>query len=318
MSTQTPAENPRQAPAGAGTTESFSPRYVGIDAWPAEALFAAMIEGQYAAVGAVQAALPALAAAAGAAAERLRGGGRLVYAGAGTSARIAVQDGTELVPTFDWPADRLAFLIAGGPPALLRSVEGAEDDEGEAEAAFAAHGLGAADVVVSVAASGGTRYTRRVQALARAAGALTIGMANNPAAPLLAEAEHAILMPTGAEVVAGSTRMKAGTAQKIALNLFSTAVMVRLGRVYDGLMVDVQAINDKLVDRTRRMVRHLTGCDAAAAEAALEACGGHVKTAVLVVRGLAPDAARDALAAAGGDLRTALARLGLAIRQPGA
>lgn len=291
------------------STEAMSPRYLGIDTWSTGDILDAMIEGQLAAVAAARAALPALGAAAEAAVPRLRRGGRLIYVGAGTSGRIAIQDGAELPPTFDWPVDRLVLLMAGGDRAILRSVEGAEDDEEAAAAAVAAQRIGPDDVVIALAASGTTRYTRRVQALARAAGALTIAVANNKAAPLLAEAERPVLIETGAEVIAGSTRMKAGTAQKVALNLLSTLVMIRLGRVHDGLMVDMLAMNRKLVDRAGRMVRHLTGCDEASARAALDRSNGHVKTAVLVVRGLAPEEARAAIERAGGSLRGALAAL---------
>jgi len=291
------------------STEAMSPRTIGLDSWSTHDILDAMAEGQLAAAAAVRAALPALAAAAEAALPRLRERGRLVYVGAGTSGRIAVQDGAELPPTFNWPLDRLVLIMAGGETALLRSVEGAEDDEQAAAAAVAQHRIGAAGVVIAVAASGTTPFTRKLQAVAREAGALTIALANNRDAPLLQGAEYPVLLETGPEVIAGSTRMKAGTAQKAALNLLSTLIMVRLARVYDGLMVDMQATNIKLVARAERMVRHVTGADAASARAALERCGGHVKTAVLVVRGLTPEAARAALAAADQDLRKALRTL---------
>src|SRR5262249_36792776 len=151
--------------------------------------------------------------------------GRLVYAGAGTSGRIAVQDGSELPPTYDWPADRLVFVIAGGLGALVQSVEGAEDDEAAGEHAVAEAGVGGNDVVVGIAASGTTPFTMGVLRAASATGAVTIAIANNPGAPLFSVARHCVLAETGPEVVAGSTRMKAGTAQKIVLNLLSTAIM---------------------------------------------------------------------------------------------
>jgi len=291
------------------STEAMSPRTIGIDTWGTRDILDAMVEGQLAAIAAVRGALPALGAAAEAALPRLRGAGRLVYVGAGTSGRIAVQDGAELPPTFNWPTDRLVLIMAGGETAMLRSVEGAEDDERAAAAAVAAHRIGADDVVVAVAASGTTPYTRKVQALARAAGALTIALASNRDAPLLREAEHPVLLDTGPEVIAGSTRMKAGTAQKAALNLLSSLIMIRLARVYDGLMIDMQATNAKLVGRAERMVCHIAGVEAAAARAALDRCSGHVKTAVLIASGLPPEAAREALDAAGQDLRAALRTL---------
>jgi N-acetylmuramic acid 6-phosphate etherase len=287
-------------------TEAVSPRYDTLDAWDVPTILAALWEGQLAAVAAVGPALPALGRAVEAAAVRLAAGGRLAYAGAGTSGRIAVQDAVELVPTFDWPKDRLVLLMAGGEAALLRSVENAEDRADQAADAVAAHGIGAADVLVGVAASGSTRFTVAAVRAARAAGALTIGVANSPRSALVEAAEVAVVVETGAEAIAGSTRMKAGTAQKAALNLFSSAVMVRLGRVYRGQMVDMQARNAKLRARAVRMLRGLTGCDEAAARIALEAAGGKVKLAVLVVRGMAPADAEALLARHGGSLRGAV------------
>jgi len=287
-------------------TETVSSRFDRLDAWDVPAILAALWEGQLAAVAALGPALPALGRAVDAAAARLAAGGRLAYAGAGTSGRIAVQDAVELVPTFDWAEDRLVVLMAGGEAALLHSVENAEDQADQAEAAVAAHGLGAADLLVGVAASGSTPFTVAAVRAARAAGALTVGVANSPGSALLAAAEVAVAIETGAEAIAGSTRMKAGTAQKAALNLFSTAVMVRLGRVYRGQMVDMQARNAKLRDRAVRMLRGLTGCDEAAARAALDAAGGKVKLAVLVVQGMTPAEAEALLARHGGKLRGAL------------
>lgn len=270
-----------------------------------ETVLQALWEGQLAAVAALQPALSALAAAASAAADRLREGGRLAYAGAGTSGRIGVQDGAELGPTFDWPPERLLFLMAGGEAALIRAAEGAEDraEQGAADVRDAA--LGPADVLVGVAASGSTPYTLACVAAARAAGSLTIGMANSPASPLLGAAEHAVLVETGPEAIAGSTRMKAGTAQKAALNLFSTAVMTRLGRVYRGQMVDMLARNEKLRRRAVRMLRLLTGASTEQAAAALTQSGGRVKLAVLIVRGLSVAEAEAALEHHRGDLRAA-------------
>jgi N-acetylmuramic acid 6-phosphate etherase len=268
-------------------------------------MLAALWEGQLAAVAALLPALPALAAAVIAASDRLRGGGRLAYAGAGTSGRIGVQDGAELGPTFDWPAERVLFLMAGGEAALIRATEGAEDRADVAEQDVRDARLGAADVLVGIAASGSTPYTVAAVAAARSAGALTVGIANSPVAPLLAAAEHAILVETGPEAIAGSTRMKAGTAQKATLNLFSTALMTRLGRVYRGQMVDMNARNDKLRRRALRMLRSLTGCSTEQAAAALLQTDGRVKLAVLVVHGLPLAEATALLERAEGDLRRA-------------
>lgn len=289
------------------TTEDVSARFVDLDGWPTRDAVEAMYEGQLSAVAAVRPALPAIAAAADEAAAALRRGGRLVYAGAGTSGRVGVQDGAELPPTFDWPLDKLVFAMAGGQGALVKSAEGAEDDAAAAVRTIDEADIGPTDVVLGIAASGTTPYT--VAAVKRAAerGAVTIGIANNPQAPLLAAARHAILTDTGAEVVAGSTRMKAGTAQKVVLNLLSTAIMIRLGRVYSGMMVHMHASNAKLHRRAADMVIRITGCDHATAVDALTRCGWEVKTAVLVVRGLAPGAAEAALARHEGSLRAALA-----------
>jgi N-acetylmuramic acid 6-phosphate etherase len=285
-------------------TERRLERYRGADRWPTEEALGAMLENQLGALLAVRQALPALSDAVEATATRLRAGdGRLVYVGAGASGRFAVQDGVELWPTFGWPHERLLYLIAGGEAALVQSREGAEDDGDAGRGLIAEHRIGTADVVVGLAASGTTSFTRAAIVAARERGALTIGMANNPAAPLLAEAEHGVLLQSGPEFLAGSTRMCAGTAQKIALNLFSTQTMTELGRVYDGLMVNVVASNAKLVERGRRMVQTITGCSEKAARAAHEAAGHDVKTAVLMVDGLSLAQARASLAQADGNLR---------------
>lgn len=293
----------------AAATESISPRFRELDRWPAAQVLLAMWEGQLAAVAAVRAALPALESAAEAALPRLARGGRLVYAGAGTSGRIGVQDGAELPPTFDWPEDRLVLLMAGGAAAFTRSVENAEDDRAAAQRDVAAHAIGGDDVAIGIAASGSTPYTTTVISECAQRGALTIGIANSPGGALLAAASHPILIETGAEVIAGSTRMMAGTAQKVVLNLFSTLVMVRLGRIHRGLMVDMNARNAKLRQRAVRMLHDLTGQDDAAIRAALDEAGGRVKTAVLILRGLDRASADSLLALHAGHLHAALAGL---------
>jgi N-acetylmuramic acid 6-phosphate etherase len=283
-------------------TEKTLRRYRDAASWPPEEALAAMLDNQFGAFAAMRLALPALAAATIAAAERLRVRGRLIYTGAGASGRLAVQDGVELHPTFGWPADRLVYVVAGGDRALTRSVEGAEDDAATGMREATALRPTANDVLVAVAASGTTRYTRAVLDSARAAGALTIAMANNPGAPLLDGADHAVLLHTGPEFLAGSTRMTAGTAQKIALNLFSTGLMTQLGRVYQGYMVDMVPSNAKLVERARRMVAAITGVAQARATTAWDEAGGCVKVAVLILDGLTRAEAEARLAAAGGRL----------------
>ncbi|MBS0562699.1 MAG: N-acetylmuramic acid 6-phosphate etherase [Proteobacteria bacterium] len=284
-------------------TERNDPRFADLDAWDSATIMAALWEGQMRAVAALGPALGDLARAVDAAVPRLRAGGVLAYAGAGTSGRIAMQDASELKPTFDWPEDRVAVFMAGGERAFMHAVEGAEDREDEAERAVA-H-LGANDVLIGLAASGTTPFTLAAIRAARRQGSLTVGIACSAGTPLLEAPEIGILLATGPEAIAGSTRMKAGTAQKAALNLFSTAVMVRLGRVYRGRMVDMNARNAKLERRAERMLAELADATPEAARAALAQAGGKVKLAVLVLDGLAPDEARALLDRHGGNLRAA-------------
>jgi N-acetylmuramic acid 6-phosphate etherase len=214
-----------------------------------------MLKSQREASDAVDTAMDAIAVAAEAAARRLKAStsGRLIYAGAGTSARIGVQDGVELPPTFGWPYERLGYLIAGGREALMRAVEGAEDSAENAKTDADDLNITSADIVIGLAASGRTRYTIAALTMARERGALTVGIANNRDTPLLAAAEYPILIETGGEALAGSTRLKAGTAQKITLNLISTFIMSRLGRISKGLMVAMTPSNTKLRERKLRI-----------------------------------------------------------------
>ena len=288
-------------------TEDLSPRFEDLDAWPSLEAVHAMFEGQLSAVAAVREALPAIVKAGEAAAQRLAQDGRLIYAGAGTSGRIGVQDAAELSPTFDWPEERVAFAIAGGERALCASVENAEDDREAAKRALADLAVGPHDLTIGLAASGATPYTVDFILGARSRGALTIAIANNRDTPLLAAAEHPICVDTGPEVVAGSTRMKAGTAQKVVLNLLSTLTMIRLGRVYRGLMVDMRTHNAKLVRRATNMVGHLAPCDEETAKRAFDAANGDLKLAVLLARGIEIDTARTLMRRSGGRLRSALA-----------
>ncbi len=288
------------------STETVDPRYLDIDTWPTEAVVEAILASQIEAVAVLKGQAAALAAASDAAAERLRGGGRIVYAGAGTSGRIGVQDGVELTPTFGWPEARLVFLMAGGPAALMKTQEGAEDNRDAACADVEAARIGARDVLIGIAASGRTPYVLAAVEVGRAAGALTIGVANNQNVPLLDRAEHAILADTGCEVIAGSTRMKAGTAQKVVLNTLSTAIMLRLGLVHHGLMVNMQVSNAKLLSRAQAMVRDIAGVDQARAETALAAAGNDIKLAVLLAKGLDAKAAWALLERSHFNLRAAL------------
>jgi N-acetylmuramic acid 6-phosphate etherase len=291
-------------------TERVSARYSGLDVWNPDEILDALIESQLAAVASMCAARPALERAAKAMEARLRYRGRLVYAGAGTSGRLAVQDGAELMPTFSWPEERLVLLMAGGRDALVRSVEGAEDEIELAEQLVHQYVIDGKDVLVAVAASGTTAFTVACMREAKRRGALTVGIANNFGTPLLEEADHPIWLDTGAEPIAGSTRLKAGTAQKVALNLLSTLLMILLGRVYDGLMVDVQAVNQKLIRRSEDMLIRLTGASRDAARSALQQAHGSVKLAVMLLQGCDPQRGAQLLDQAQGRLRSALALIG--------
>lgn len=290
-------------------TERVNSRYRELDGWDSVQALDALWEGQMAAVAALRPALPALGIAAEAAAARLTiGSGRLIYAGAGTSGRLAALDAAELPPTFDWPQERIALLVAGGTASLLRAAEGAEDNAGAAETEVAALGAGPADVLIALAASGATPFTVAAIRAARDRGSVTIGIANSPDAPLLRAAEYPVLIETGAEAIAGSTRMKAGTAQKAVLTLLSTLIMIRLGRIYEGRMIEMRPTNAKLLARAQRMVTELTGCPPAEAAAALQRADGRSKTATLMIlRDLGYEEAEALLGRHAGVLRHALA-----------
>ena len=280
------------------STEAIDPRYVDIDQWPTALAVEAMLEGQMAAIAAIGSQTMAIAQAAEAAAARLGSQGRLVYVGAGTSGRVAVQDGVELYPTYNWPEDRLLFLMAGGLDALTQADA--------ARAAVAASHIGPHDVVIGVAASGRTPFTCAAIAAAREAGALTVGVANNGATLLLEAADHGILAETGTEIIAGSTRMKAGTAQKAVLNILSTAIMLRMGLVYRGRMVNMRISNAKLRKRGEAMICDIAQVNQATAAQALDMAGQDIKLAVLIARGLDRQAAESLLAAYGDNLADAI------------
>lgn len=293
-------------------TESLHPAAKGLDALPESLILARLLAGQAAALNAVDHAIPAIEAGARLMARAIAGTGRLIYAGAGSSALMASADGLELGGTFGIDPARIVLSMAGGLPTDAHMPGGAEDDEAagaKAAADIGAAGIAAADVVIAVTASGSTPWTIGFASAARQAGAAVIGIANNPGAALFGEADVAICLPTPPELVAGSTRMGAGTAQKAALNLMSTLMAVRLGAVHDGMMVGLVADNDKLRARAAAMVATIAGVDAEAAARALSAAGGAVRPAVLIARGLAPGAAAELLSRTGGHLRAALAAM---------
>ena len=289
-------------------TENVDPRFVDIDRWPTALAVEAMLEGQLVAITSLFSQQGKIAAAAEAASVRLLRGGRLIYAGAGTSGRIAVQDGVELSPTYNWPADRLVFVLAGGVQALAVSAEGAEDDQEDGIQQIRIAKTGPNDVVIGVAASGRTPFTVAAIREARARGALTIGVSNNVGTPLLAESDFPLVADTGSELIAGSTRMKAGTAQKALLNVLSTATMLRCGLVYKGLMVNMRVSNDKLAARARATVQLLTGVSVDAADKAMSESDGSIKMAVLIASGAERDRAAELLHASGENLRFAIDR----------
>ncbi|MBX3737280.1 MAG: N-acetylmuramic acid 6-phosphate etherase [Candidatus Didemnitutus sp.] len=288
-------------------TEQPDRRHPELDLYPTEQLVAAFTEDQVFAARVVDAARATLARAVDAAAPRLARGGRLIYVGAGTSGRLGLLDGVELWPTFSWPNERAVALLAGGRNALFVAVEGAEDNHAQGAADVRGVAPTANDVVIGLAASGRTPYVIGGLEAARAAGALTIGLANNPDSPVAAAAEIGITLDTGSEVISGSTRLKAGTAQKIALNTLSSAIMVRLHKVYGNLMVDVLPTNEKLYRRAIALTARATGATDADAKAALESCRYRVKVAIVMLRrGLDAAAAEAALAAVQGNVRAAL------------
>ena len=252
--------------------------------------------------------LEAIAQVADWAADRLAAGARVFYQGAGTSGRLAVLDAVELLPTFRLAPGRVIPLLAGGEQALTRSIEGAEDDEQLGRADLLAHQFDAGDLLIGVAASGRTPYALGGLRYAAEVGAATAALVCNPQSPMAAAAQVAIELVTGAEVLTGSTRLRAGTAQKLALNMISTAAMVRLGKVYGNLMVDVQPTNAKLRERAARIVQESTGVDAARARQLLDQAGWQVKTAVVMeLAGVGATEAGRRLDAGQGRVREALA-----------
>jgi N-acetylmuramic acid 6-phosphate etherase len=288
-------------------TETPSSRHHDLDLYALPELVDAFIEDQLEAVNAVRAAGPQLAAAVAAALPRIRAGGRLLYAGAGTSGRLGVLDSVELYPTFSWPRERAVAILAGGEKAMFVAVEGAEDDADQGGRDLLALQPTANDVLLALAASGGTPYVLGAIAAAKAAGSLTVGFANNPGAPVTSAADIGITLDTGPEVISGSTRLKAGSAQKMALNTFSSSLMVKLHKVYGNLMVDLKPTNAKLVKRALALTVRASGADEAAAAAVLAQCDHHVKTAIVALRkGITVAAAQAALAAADGSIRAAL------------
>ena len=285
-------------------SEGRNPATAQIDTLGSEALLRLMNDEDTRVPRAVGAVLPQIARAVDVIVDAFGAGGRLIYLGAGTSGRLGVLDASECPPTFGVPDTMVLGLIAGGDVALRHATEGAEDDTQAAVAALDAIGLAACDVVVGLAASGRTPYVVAALDHARTLGATSIAVACNPGSPCEKAAEIAIVPVVGPEVLTGSTRLKSGTAQKLVLNMLSTASMIRIGKTYSNLMVDLKATNAKLDARATRVVMQATDRSAQEARAALDRTGGDVKLAILILlTGEEVGTARDRLAASGGMLR---------------
>ena len=289
-------------------TEARNPRTTELDALSTLDLVTAMNDEDRTVADAVQRELPRIAAAVDAIAARMHKGGRLFYVGAGTSGRLGVLDAVECPPTFSATTEQVQGLIAGGAGAFLQAVEGAEDSTTLGPADLQARGLGGKDVVVGIAASGRTPYVLGALAYAKSVGALTLAVVCNAGSPVAAAAELPIEAVTGPEVLTGSTRLKAGTATKLVLNMLSTGAFVRLNKVYGNLMVDVQTTNAKLKARAVRIVAEAVACNETLAQQLLGQCDGEVKAAIVVGRKrVAPAVARTLLLTHDGSVRDALA-----------
>lgn len=289
------------------TTEMVDPRYRDLDLMTTDEMVRAMNEAEAEVPRAVAAASPALSAAVDAVAAQLAAGGRLLYVGAGTPGRLGVLDASECPPTFSTEPWMVQGIIAGGPAALTSAIEGAEDDEDAGRRDLDELGVNATDAVVGISASGRTPYVLGAMRAARAVGAVTVGVSSNEDSLLSAATQFPIEVVVGPEIISGSTRLKAGSAQKQVLNMLSTLSMVKLGKTYGNLMVDVSATNRKLEIRAQNLVREITGADVETARAALAAADQEVKTAIVcITRDVDALTARGLLAEADGFLRRAL------------
>jgi N-acetylmuramic acid 6-phosphate etherase len=296
---------------GRKTTEERNPAAAEIDRLPTIEMLRVMNNEDAKVAAAVGRELPRIGAAVDAIAERLERGGRLIYVGAGSSGRLGMLDASGCAPTFGVPPGMVTGLIAGGDRALREPVEEAEDSEEAGHSDLALLAVMGCDAVVGLSASGSAPYVLGAMAEARARGSLTVGLACNRGAPLEEMVDIAITPLVGPEVIAGSTRLKAGTAQKMVLNMLSTGTMIRLGKTYGDLMVDLQASNRKLRERARRIVAEAAGLREPEAAEWLERCDGEVKTAIVCcLAGVTPEEARMGLQAGRGRLRDVLSRTG--------
>jgi len=288
-------------------TEQRNPRTRGLDLLPTMEMLRRLNREDAAVHAAVRRALPDIGRAVERCVKALRRGGRMIYAGAGTSGRLAVLDAAECPPTFGTPRGLVQAVIAGGTRALTQAVEGAEDSAAQGARDLAARRVSSSDVVIGLTASGSTRYVLGALLYASKRGATTVGVTCNRRTPVERVADVCIVVETGAEAIAGSTRLKAGTAQKMVLNLLSTATMVRLGHVYDNWMIDVALTNAKLRRRGARILAEAAGATPRQAEHALRLAGHNLRAALVMLKlGVDPAEARRRLRNAGGDLRKAL------------
>ncbi len=292
---------------GGMITEGRNPASEHIDELPTEAMLRVINDEDKKVALAVEAIVPQIARAVDAITAAFQRGGRLIYAGAGTSGRLGILDASECPPTYGTPPEQVVALIAGGHKAILQAVENAEDNREMGVADLQALNFTDHDVLVAIAASGRTPYALAALEYARQLGATTVALTCNPESAMARAAEIALTPVVGPEVVTGSSRMKAGTAQKLVLNMLTTGAMIRSGKVYGNLMVDVEATNKKLVQRQVNIVVQATGCDEQAAQQALADCNGHCKTAiVMLLAQLSASEARDLLQQNGGFIRQAL------------
>lgn len=292
-------------------TEGRNPVSQNIDELSTEAMLRVINDEDKKVALAVEAIVPQIADAVDAICAAFQAGGRLIYCGAGTSGRLGILDASECPPTFGTPREQVIGLIAGGHTAILQAVENAEDNREQGAQDLKDIHFSRHDVLVGIAASGRTPYVLGALAYANELGATTVSLTCNPGSAMSQVAAIALTPVVGPEVVTGSSRMKAGTAQKLVLNMLSTGSMIRSGKVYGNLMVDVEATNQKLVQRQVNIVMQATDCDDATASAALTACGGHCKTAILMVLAdLAADEAKALLSQHQGFIRQALQAAG--------
>jgi N-acetylmuramic acid 6-phosphate etherase len=293
------------------TTERRNPRSVDIDLFPTERVLRIINAEDALVAGAVAAAIPAVAKLVDAAVESIRNSGRVIYVGAGTSGRIAVTDAAEIPPTYSAPPEWIQAVIAGGPKAFFKAIEGSEDEHDKAAADLKSKKLTRHDLIIGIAATGTTPYTLTALEFAKSKGAKTAAIVCSENSAMSRIADITVCVAVGPEIIAGSTRMKAGSAQKLTLNMFSTAVMIRLGMTYSNWMINVSMTNQKLRERGKQILQEILGVKPDDAGKLVEASGANLKVAVIMgATGCDRKHAEKELAAANGNLRNVLGHLG--------